>query len=147
MPSVLSNADRLWDAVDGRKAVYGIIHGPLSNKSNSRQLVNFGGRPMLIKSKDAREYESQFEAAVWRSTGNVSPLPPDTKLYLRATVYQENMRRDLDCELLPDLLQKFNIIKNDRQVWRKEYERRLDKLNPRVEFEVGVWDEQEAKRG
>lgn len=147
MPVTANNTDRLWDAVDGRKAVYGIIHGPLSNKSNSRQLVYFGGQARLIKSPDARKYEKVFEAAVWRSSGRVSPLPPDTKLYLYATVYQENLRRDLDCELLPDLLQKSGIIRNDRNVWRKQYERKLDKLNPRVEFEIGVWDEQEAKRG
>jgi len=128
--------DRLW--MVGPSAVAGVIHGPLSNKSNSRQIVMVKGRAMVIKSKDARQYEKQFEAAVWRGARDLVNLPEDSRLYFKATVYQENMRRDLDCELLPDLLQKFGIIKNDRAIFEKHYYRKIDKLNPRVEFEIGV---------
>lgn len=132
--------DRLWAVGPG--AIRGTVHGPLPNKSNSRQIVTIRGRAMVIKSKEAREYEGKFEDAIWNGLGKlVEPLDPGAKLYFKATVYQENLRRDLDVELLPDLLQKFNIIKNDRAIWRKEYQRELDKDRPRVEFEIGVMDE------
>lgn len=136
---------RLWMADSG--TILGCIPGGLPNKSNSRKLVMFGKRPGLIKSEEAREYEAKFEDVVWRSLKGLAQLPPDAKLYFHATVWQQDLRRDLDCELLPDLLQKFNVIKNDRQIWRKEYTRKIDRDNPRVEFQIGVWADPEDHAG
>lgn len=181
----MARVDRLW-MVDPA-TLRGLIHGPLPNKSNSKQIVMIpkkaeradlsplpfeaefkeallplpdsprgrllmfyerwcrafmdlqGKRPLVIKSPEARKYESQFEAACAANTSMLGRLPDGAKLYFRATVYQKNLVRDLDCELLPDLLQKNHLIGNDRAIWKKEYERRLDKEVPRVEFEVGVW--------
>lgn len=128
---------RLWAAGPG--IIRGIVYGVLGNKSNSRRLVMIRGRMVPIKEKAAIEYEAKFEEAVWRGLGKLAePLDEDAKLYFKATVYYPDMRRDLDAELLPDLLQKFNLIKNDRAIWRKEYQRELDKDRPRVEFEIGV---------
>ncbi len=95
-------------------------------------------RPLVIKSKEARSYEGQFEEACLANAATLGRLPDGAKLYFRAVVFQKNLLRDLDCELLPDLLQKNNLIGNDRAIWRKEYTRELDKQNPRVEFEIGV---------
>lgn len=135
----LARVDRLWPV--GPDVVAGVIHGQLPNKSNSREIVRVGGRFLLIRSKEARRYDRRFESAIERSSGLVQ-IDPEARLYFKATVHQENLRRDLDVELLPDLLQKFEIIKNDRAIWRKEYERRLDRENPRVEFEIGVLKEE-----
>lgn len=137
-----AGVDRLWTVRPGVLA--GVIHGPLPNKSNSRKIVTVRGRAMVIKSEEARKYEAQFEDACWRSTQTLSQLPDGEKLYFRVVVYQQDLRRDLDCELLPDLLQKFKIIGNDRAIWKKDYLRKLDKVAPRVEFEVGVWDSANA---
>ena len=128
-----TRVDRLFLVEPGK--ISGVIHGSLANKSNSRKIVTVRGRPMIIKSKEAREYEEKFRIAV---LGSACGTVEGEKLYLKATVYQENMRRDLDVELLPDLLQKNGVIRNDRQIWEKHYVRQLDKLNPRVEFEIGV---------
>ena len=118
-----------------------MIAGTLPNKSNSRTVAQVGPkdarRMLFIKSDEARKYEKAFEQAI-QSSPLFTPLPEKAKLYFKVTVYQENLRRDLDCELLPDLLQKFGAIKNDRLIYRKEYERQIDKENPRVEFEIGV---------
>jgi hypothetical protein len=132
-----ARADRLW--MVGAGVIHGLIHGPLPNKSNAKRIGKIRGRWMLFQDETVRDYIEQFETAVWSSLGKIEPLPPDAKLYFKATVHQQNMLRDLDCELLPDLLQRFNLIANDRAIWRKEYERRLDKENPRVEFELGPW--------
>ncbi len=129
--------DRIWMVDPG--TIRCLIHGPLPNKSNSKKIIFLHGHPRLMSGQDVVDFTTQFETMVWSNLRGLSPLPEDEKLYLKATVHQQNMQRDLDCELLPDLLQRFNIIKNDRAFWRKEYERRLDKENPRVEFEVGLW--------
>lgn len=137
----VSPVDRLWTADGG--AIRGVIHGALPNKSNAKKIALVRGRMMMFQDKTVKSYIDQFEDAVWRSTGDLTPLPDDVKLYFKATVYQENMRRDLDVELLPDLFQKFNLLKNDRAIWRKEYQREIDKAFPRVEFEIGVIADQE----
>jgi hypothetical protein len=134
---VKARVDRLWMVDPG--TIRGLVHGQLPNKSNSKRIIFFKGHPKLTSGQDVVDYTSRFELAVWANLSKLGQLPEDEKLYLKATVHQENMQRDLDCELLPDLLQRFNIIKNDRAFWRKEYERRLDRENPRVEFEVGLW--------
>ena len=128
--------DRLWSVGPG--IIRGVIHGALVNKSNAKKIGKIRGRWMMFQGQEVKDYQQKFEDAMWNSTGKISQLPEDAKLYFKATVYQENLRRDLDCELLPDLLQKFSVIKNDRQIWRKEYQREIDKDCPRVEFEVGV---------
>jgi len=141
--STKAGADRLWMVDPG--TIRGIMHGPLPNKSNSKKIVMVGKpgqkRPLIIKSDEARKYEVQFETACWSCLRELGRLPDGAKLYFRAVVFQQNLLRDLDCELLPDLLQKNNIIANDRAIWRKDYERRIDKENPRVEFEIGVWND------
>ena len=131
-----AGVDRLMAAGPG--IIRGVIHGPLPNKSNAKRIGRVRGRLMMFQDREVTDYKDQFETAVWQSLNSIEPLPEKAKLYFKAVVFQENMRRDLDCELLPDLLQKFNVIKNDRAIWRKEYERQIDKENPRVEFEIGV---------
>ena len=124
----------------GPGIIRGVIHGPLPNKSNAKRIGRVRGRLMMFQDRDVTDYKEKFETAVWQSLNSIEPLPEKVKLYFKVVVYQENLRRDLDCELLPDLLQKFNIIKNDRQIYLKHYVRRIDKTNPRAEFEIGVWD-------
>ena len=130
--------DRLWAVGPG--IIRGVMHGPLENKSNSKVIVRIRGRWTMVQGPEVVKYSERFEFAVWGSLRNIHPLPDDAKLYFKATVYQENMLRDLDAELLPDLLQRNKIIKNDRAIWKKDYERKIDRENPRVEFEVGVID-------
>lgn len=142
--NTVARTDRLWLVRPG--AIAGIIHGQLPNKSNSKQIVMVGPRgnkrAMVIKSPEARAYGDQFEEACWRSARYLSPIDPESQLYFKALVYVDNMRRDLDVELLPDLIQKSGIIKNDKAMWDKHYRRAIDNLNPRVEFLVAVWTEE-----
>lgn len=132
----LTGVDRLWVTEAG--TIRGVIHGPLENKSNAKQIARVHGRLMMFQGKQVKDYIRRFESAVASSAAGLKMLPEGEKLYFKAVVYQKNLLRDLDCELLPDLLQKFGLIKNDRQVWLKHYERFIDKENPRVEFEIGV---------
>lgn len=117
--------------------------GQLCSKSNSRQIVVIGGRPALIKNKEARQYVQDF-IRLFLQAG------PAFEGFVRLTaiVYYADRRRDLDIALLQDCLQEgkekrvgnkinrsgANIIKNDRQVVEIRALRMIDKLNPRTEF-------------
>jgi Holliday junction resolvase RusA-like endonuclease len=113
--------------------VRGVVHGPLPNKSNSRRVVKVRGRTMVIKEKAAIAWLKAFDLA--------AHVPQDCNIFganarfsLTATVYQANMRRDLDIELLCDALQRSGVIENDRAIWAKHAIREIDRDNPRVEF-------------
>ncbi len=123
---------------DMRLAIEGCVLGSLPNKSNSRQIVMPRGstRPLVIKSPEARAWEKRFNALALGSRPK-TPLAGPFKLL--AVVYYPDRRRDLDCELLCDALQRSGLIENDRAIERKEYERRIDHDFPRVEFEVTPW--------
>jgi Holliday junction resolvase RusA-like endonuclease len=123
--------------------VRGVVHGSLPNKSNSRRLFMQRGKLRSIKEQAALDWLARFDVAA-RAGYQSSPkgqqllhmLAPamETRWSLAAVVYYPDMRRDLDIELLCDALQKSGVIANDRAIWRKESERRIDKERPRVEF-------------
>jgi hypothetical protein len=118
----------------------GTIHGPLPNKSNRRRLFIQRGRLRSIKEQAALDWLARFDVAARAGqafgylSGHTKKERAAIRFSLTATVYYPDMRRDLDIELLCDALQKSGVIANDRAIWRKESERRIDKEKPRVEF-------------
>lgn len=135
----MKRLDQVHVAAHNGSAIQGLIHGPLPGKSNSRRLVRFGKRIASIKSQDALEWTARFEATAWDLRAKRGFEPLAGRLYLTVEVYPENMRRDLDIELLCDALQRAGLIKNDRDIWQKSASRKdVDKVNPRVWFELGV---------
>jgi Holliday junction resolvase RusA-like endonuclease len=91
-------------------------------------------KPTIVKSEEALAYEKAVVKAAKAS--RVHGLLLDGQLALDVVVYQENLRRDLDVELLCDCLQEAEVIKNDRAFWEKRAWRRVDRQNPRVEFRI-----------
>lgn len=136
------------------------ILGQCCSMKNSRQIVSIGGRPSLIKSKDAREYEASA----------LKQIPPAARQMLDCPVrvtlrmFYSSQRPDLDPALLLDIMaarykmQKGKLIKkapgeyaygpservlvqrgcyiNDRQVREIHAFHGIDKINPRVEIEI-----------
>jgi hypothetical protein len=136
-----------------------ILGQPVSMK-NSRQIVQIGGRPVPIKSADARDWE--------RTT--LLQIPPEYRKSLegpmRITVhaYYESERPDLDLALLMDCLQnrykkvkgallkvsdgvykhedserklvQRGVVANDRQFREQHFFHHIDKANPRAEIEI-----------
>jgi Holliday junction resolvase RusA-like endonuclease len=124
--------------------IRGTIHGALPGKSNSRRLVPFRGRMRSIKAQDALDFLARFDVAASDDIRlAMSGVDPDARWSLHATVYQANLRRDLDIELLCDALQKSGVIANDRAIWEKHARREIDKARPRVEWKVRVMTEKE----
>jgi Holliday junction resolvase RusA-like endonuclease len=126
------------------------IYGQAASKANSRQLVTIGGRPSIIKSKEARQFMTDARRQV----------PPKCRVRLQGPVavklriYYASERPDLDESVVLDALQdhwgkapdKFGprqrpllqpgVYCNDRQVRWKLVIHGIDRRAPRVEVQV-----------
>lgn len=107
------------------------VLGELASKNNSRRAIFSKGKPRFIKSAKALGFEEMFLAQVRKPA-----KPYEGYVALTAVVYYKNWMPDLDETLLADLIQKAGIIGNDRQIVEKHLFRGIDKVSPRVEFEV-----------
>jgi Holliday junction resolvase RusA-like endonuclease len=124
-----------------------IIHGEPASKANSRQLVRFGDRPAVIKSKKARDYERDA----------VLQIPAHAKVMLQGRlrvtlrIFYASERPDLDESVILDVLQakkkdgdivRKGVYLNDRQVREKHVFHAIDRANPRAEIEIEELDPQ-----
>jgi Holliday junction resolvase RusA-like endonuclease len=112
-------------------ATHLIVHGEPASKANSRQIVMFGKRPAIIKSKKARDYVKTFEK---QATSLEALLEGDLAVHI--TIYYASRRPDLDESVILDCMEGV-IYVNDRQVKEKHIFHGLDKDNPRSE--IFVW--------
>ena len=95
---------------------------------------------MLIKSADALHYEQSFSMQVPQD----KRIGYDGPVSVRARIWYPSRRQDLDMEYLCDLLQRCNVLKNDRQIVHKECWKRLSKDYPRVHLTIAKWEEEDA---
>ena len=116
----------------GLEVYNGIIYGEPASKANSRQIVMFGKRPAIIKSKKARDYVKHFQ----NQCPTLDTLVTED-LVVEITIYYASRRPDLDESVILDCMQGF-IYKNDRQVKKKIINWGLDKDNPRSEIKVSL---------
>lgn len=89
---------------------------PCSMK-NSRRLVFTGHTPRLIKSEAAQQFERDA-GRFFRAMRPNLPFRPTDKLALTCIVRYADYRRDLDIELVKDVLQAAGVIPNDKQIRR-----------------------------
>lgn len=110
------------------------VEGEPASKANSRKIVKHAGtgRPMVIKSKKARDYEEAFR---WQVRALDVLIEDDVSV--TATIYYRTRRPDLDESVILDCMQGL-IYKNDRQVKEKHIYHALDKERPRAEITVRV---------
>lgn len=109
------------------------IFGEPASKANSRRLVRFGGKPMLIKSSKALNYCQSFKQQC-SELYDFELLELDVIVTIR--IWYASRRPDLDESLILDLLQDVTY-KNDRQVKEKHIIwMGVDKKCPRCEIEV-----------
>lgn len=94
------------------------IEGQPPRKSNSRQIMtnHKKGRPMVVKSKGAREW---VDSALKQITGDkkLSLGSPTVSLRVTCYVFYKTKRPDLSIELVLDTLQKAEVISDDRHVY------------------------------
>lgn len=110
------------------------VYGQPVSMKNGREIVRNKrtGKPISIKSKEARQYVSDFLIQIPYRYKIKIDVP--VKVTIRA--YYTSMRPDLDCELIYDCLQKGGVLKNDRLIEDKHSQRRVDKENPRCEITI-----------
>ena len=115
-----------------------IITGQPPRKSNQRMIVSRGrgGPPMVIKSKEAREYLSHFIASVpekYRDL-NLGSLKDDLRLDI--IVWYTSRRPDLSIELIKDCIETAGVIKNDRYIREEHLYGFVDKQDPRISIRL-----------
>lgn len=129
------------------------VRGEPAAKANQREIVKFGDRLAVIKSKKARTYERDAvrqipSAARLRLTGPV-------RVTLR--IYYASERPDLDESVLLDVMQdrykgtgdarvlvQAGVYRNDRQVREKHVFWGLDRINPRCDVTVEAMQAQQC---
>ena len=80
----------------------GIIYGEPASKANSRQIVMFGKRPAIIKSKKARDYVKTFE----KQCPTLDTLVTED-LGVEITIYYASRRPDLDESVILGCMQGY----------------------------------------
>jgi len=111
-----------------------VIYGNPPSKSNCYRIITLGGHGSLAKTKAMNQYEKDFyiQCNHYRNKN----IEGYFEIYI--DVFYPSQRADLDNSLkvVLDCLQKVNAIKNDNKAIKIVAQKFLDKLNPRIEFEL-----------
>ena len=113
------------------------IEGEPASKANSRRLVSIGGKPRVIKSEKALRYSKQFLLQCKKPEHWIID-----DIEVSITIWYRTRRPDLDPSLIFDLLQKAEVIKNDRQIKVIHAYHKLDKENPRSHIQISILNEE-----
>lgn len=111
-----------------------IVYGRVPAKSSSRQLIfRKAGRPLIISSKECRQYEKDFLIQTAQVEKGVFG---DNRIAVSIHWYTDSFRQDIDspAKILFDCMQKTGIIKNDNRIDEYHIQRHIDKVNPRAEI-------------
>lgn len=108
------------------------IKGQVPSKSNGYKIGN--GR--LYKSAELKEYEVMFEWQIWKHKLINEIIEVPFQIWI--DVYFQSNRSDLDnaAKVILDCLQTSGVIKNDRLCEILVMRKHIDKVNPRIEFEI-----------
>lgn len=118
-----------------------ILLGEPASLKNSRQLVQFGNRPAIIKSKKARNYERDAQLQIPAAARQML----QGRLRVTIRIFYASERPDLDESVILDVLQaqrkhgeivRAGVYINDRQVRERHIYHAIDRTNPRAEIEI-----------
>lgn len=106
------------------------ILGQVPSKSNGYKI----GNNRLYKSRELKEYEVSFEWQIRKHKSQVITQPFEIWI----DVYFQSNRSDLDnaAKVILDCLQSTGMIENDRLCSVLVMRKHIDKLDPRIEFEI-----------
>ncbi len=119
-----------------------VIKGEPASAKNQRRIVQFQGKPRLIKSKKALDYSKSFQSQCPKRDDLI-----ECDVSLRIDVWYASRRPDLACaDLIMDLLQGY-IYLNDRQVKGVMSIWNLDRENPRSRIRIMKLGDGESSQG
>lgn len=111
-----------------------VIHGNPPSKSNCYKIITLGGHGSLAKTKALNQYERDFyiQCNYYRN----KKIEGYFEFYV--DVFYSSQRADLDnsLKIILDSLAKVGAIINDNKCIKIVAQKFLDKLNPRIEFEI-----------
>jgi Holliday junction resolvase RusA-like endonuclease len=112
-----------------------VIFGTTPSKSNSYRIIRLGNRCSMCKTSAVKKYEDSFYMQL---SGNLRDKMITGFFEIEIDVYYPSMRSDLDNSLkvVLDCLQKAKAIKNDNKCSKIIARRFVDKVNPRIEFNI-----------
>jgi len=107
-----------------------VIHGTPPSKSNSYRIAN----NRLFKTKVVTQYEDTFKMQCGQYRGKMI----EGRFELILDVYLPSDRQDLDgvFKVILDCMQSSKVVANDRKCIRIVAQKFIDKVNPRIEFEI-----------
>jgi Holliday junction resolvase RusA-like endonuclease len=110
------------------------IFGNPPSKSNCYKIITLGRHSSLAKTPSLKKYEADF----YIQCNHYRNVMIEGYFEFHINVFYPSQRSDLDnslkCAL--DCLQKVKAIKNDNKCVKIVAQKFLDKLNPRIEFEI-----------
>lgn len=109
------------------------IYGQPPSKSNMNRIIKLKGSYRIGKTDAVRKYEERFFMQCSLRNKRISK-----RFKLTLDVYFQSDRPDLDnaLKVIFDCLQGIGAIKNDRLCAELHARKLIDKLNPRIEFEL-----------
>lgn len=109
------------------------IYGQTPSKSNSYKIIRLGRIHKLGKTKATEAYEQNFFMQCSLRKKGICK-----RFKLTVDVYFGSDRPDLDnsLKIILDCLQSCGAIKNDRLCAEIHARKLIDKVNPRIEFEL-----------
>ena len=116
-----------------------VIVGQPPRKSNRRKIARRGrgknAKPMLIKSKEALQYEKDFiQQVIGKYKQKWGSLKEDLRIDIN--IWYPDRRSDLSIELIKDCLTKAEVIKDDRYIREERNNGYVDKNNPRISIRL-----------
>jgi len=111
-----------------------IIIGNTPSKSNNYRIIKKNGHGSLAKSSQIKEYEKSFDLQCnYYRNKNIEGL-----FEIKLNVFFPSNKSDLDncLKCILDCLQTCKAIKNDNLCIKITAEKFIDKINPRIEFEL-----------
>lgn len=108
------------------------IKGQVPSKSNGYRIAN----NRLFKSIELKSYEASFEWQIKKHLTENESVEIPFQIWI--DVYFQSNRSDLDnaAKVILDCLQTSGVIKNDRLCEILVMRKHIDKVNPRIEFEI-----------
>lgn len=110
------------------------ILGQCPSKSNSYKIITIHGHGSLAKQKSLKDYEKSFylQCNEYRNK-NIKGL-----FEVNVNFFNSSQRLDIDNQLkiFLDSLALCNAIENDRNCIKIVAQKFVDKVNPRIEFEL-----------